>query len=119
RCLLSDGAPVVQILLRDVTRRREAERARAELEQQMAQVRRLEAVGRLASGVAHDFNNVLTVILTTASLALREGPLTRQQREDLEAIYDAADRASALTRQLLAFSREQPAAAGPLSVSQV
>lgn len=119
RCLLSDGAPVVQILLRDITRRREAERARAELEQHLAQVRRLEAVGRLASGVAHDFNNVLTVILTTASLALREGPLTGQQREDLEAIYDAADRASSLTRQLLAFSRDQPAPAGVLSVSQV
>ncbi len=77
------------------------------LEQQMRQVQKLEAVGRLAGGMAHDFNNVLVVIKLSTELMLRqitpESPLSKP----LLQVANAADRAAALTRQMLAFGRQQ------------
>jgi PAS domain S-box-containing protein len=92
---------------RDVTERREAEEALRRSEQQLLQVQKMEAVGRLAGGVAHDFNNLLTAIRGNAELLLADLPPDSQSREDVEEIRRAADRAAALTRQLLAFSRRQ------------
>src|SRR5690349_2212323 len=67
----------------------------------------MEAIGRLAGGVAHDFNNLLTVILSYSDLLLEDLPAEREEREDIEEIRKAAVAASSLTRQLLAFSRQQ------------
>ncbi|HET8732344.1 MAG TPA: PAS domain S-box protein, partial [Anaeromyxobacteraceae bacterium] len=92
----------------DATERREAEAARARLQEQLAQSQKLEVVGRLAGGVAHDFNNLLTVILTCGiglQEDLREGrPGDPEQAADVVA---AAQRAADLTRQLLAFARRE------------
>jgi two-component system cell cycle sensor histidine kinase/response regulator CckA len=102
--------PAVQGIVvnsRDVTERREAEEALRRSEQQLLQVQKMEAVGRLAGGVAHDFNNLLTAIRGNAELLLADLPADSQSREDVEEIRRAADRAAALTRQLLAFSRRQ------------
>jgi signal transduction histidine kinase len=79
---------------------------RAALEEQLREAQKMEAVGRLAGGVAHDFNNVLTVVSGHAEL-LREEVAGRQGQEDITVILDAVRRASDLTRQLLAFSRLQ------------
>jgi PAS domain S-box-containing protein len=84
----------------DVTERRE-------LEADLAQSRKLEAVGRLAGGIAHDFNNVLTAILGNAELAAHTVPLDSPAGESLDIIRQAGERASNLTRQLLAFARRQ------------
>ncbi|MGM0576729.1 MAG: ATP-binding protein [Myxococcota bacterium] len=81
---------------------------RRSLEQELRHAQRMEAVGRLAGGVAHDFNNVLTVLLSHAQLALEETREGDPVREDLQEMLEAARRGAALTRQLLAFSRKQP-----------
>ncbi|MFH1462941.1 MAG: ATP-binding protein [Pseudomonadota bacterium] len=75
--------------------------------EQLARAQRLEAVGRLAGGVAHDFNNLLTVILSSADFALENKALPPAVQGEVEAILEAGQRAAALTRQLLAFSRRQ------------
>ena len=84
--------------------------ARRELEHSLAQAQKLEAIGQLAGGIAHDFNNLLTVILSTSGFLTEELPLGHPSRADAEEIGEAARRAAALTRQLLAFSRRQPLA---------
>ena len=80
---------------------------RKRLEQQFLQAQKLEAVGRLAGGVAHDFNNCLTVILGYCALVLERAGADHPLRESLEMIHDAGERAAAVTRQLLSFSRKQ------------
>ena len=96
--------PVLQAIVRDVTERIEAESTRQRLEEQLRHASRMEAVGRLAGGVAHDFNNILTVILGTTELALHRVPEGDRRRRDLEEIRRSAQRAAGLTSQLLSFS---------------
>lgn len=94
-------------VIEDISARKQAEAERERLEAQVIATQKMEAIGLLAGGVAHDFNNVLAVILSCADLAADEVPEGHRVREDLEQIRSAAERAAALTRQLLAFSRRQ------------
>ena len=80
---------------------------RKQLEQQLLLSQRMEAVGRPAGGVANDFNNLLTVIIGFSQLLLVDFPAGSSQRELLEKISRASEQAATLTRQLLAFSRQQ------------
>src|SRR5947207_9271099 len=87
------------------------------LEQQRLPSQKMEAIGQLAGGIAHDFNNLLTVITGRSSLALELQTLDRETRHDLELITRTAERAAALTRQLLAFSRKQVLQPRPVDLS--
>jgi PAS domain S-box-containing protein len=96
----SDSHPVMEGIIVDITERKA-------LENQLQQSRRMEAVGRLAGGIAHDFNNLLTIIKGYAELALQRSGTSPEIRADVLQVENAAERASALVRQLLAFSRKQ------------
>jgi signal transduction histidine kinase len=102
------GEVVGAILLhQDVSEQRKGEEALRQSEAQLRHAQKMEAVGQLAGGIAHDFNNLLTGILSYADLVLGELRPGDPVRADLEQIRHAAQRAAALTRQLLAFSRRQ------------
>jgi two-component system, cell cycle sensor histidine kinase and response regulator CckA len=92
---------------REISERKNAETERSKLQEQLQQAMKMEAVGRLAGGVAHDFNNVLTIILGFVELAGTTIELSDTLKRYLDGIAKAADSAASLTRQLLAFSRRQ------------
>jgi PAS domain S-box-containing protein len=91
----------------DLTSLKQTEAQRELLQSQLVQAQKMESIGRLAGGVAHDFNNMLTVILGQAELALRKIPPDQNLHADIEQIRHAAQRSAGLTRQLLAFARKQ------------
>jgi PAS domain S-box-containing protein len=94
------GRPCLLSLMHDISERKR-------LEDQLRQAQKMEAIGRLAGGVAHDFNNLLSVIIGYCDLLFRTLPADAAERSEIAEIRDAADAASGLTRQLLAFSRRQ------------
>lgn len=103
-----DGTIVLyEGVLEDITARVEAERRLRASEAELRQALKMEAVGQLAGGVAHDFNNLLTVILSYSAMLLDRIDQADPNRQDVQEISAAADRAAGLTRQLLAFSRQQ------------
>jgi len=108
RLVFHDGVVVgVQGIARDITERMRLETALHESEEQLRQSQKLEAIGQLAGGVAHDFNNLLTAINGYSALALRRLGEDHPISSYLEEISKAGDRATNLTRQLLAFGRKQ------------
>ena len=106
------GVPCVVALVHDIT-------GLKQLEQQLHQAQKMEAVGRLAGGIAHDFNNMLTVITSYGDLLLGDLPNGDRRRGDIEEILKAARGAATLTRQLLAFSRQEVIQPRPISVNAI
>jgi signal transduction histidine kinase/ActR/RegA family two-component response regulator len=106
----ASGAPVRLLLsLRDVTTERQ-------LEDQLVHAQRMEAIGRLAGGVAHDFNNLLMVVLSSAELVAQKLGTGSPVAEELVMLREAGERASVLTRDLLAFSRRESGRPSAISV---
>lgn len=107
------GQDMVVEIIRDIRDRLQEQRARNDLELQLRQSQKLEALGRLAGGVAHDFNNLLSVILNYANFVSKSLEQMRSTEpipavlDDVEQILRAANSATSLTRQLLAFSRRE------------
>lgn len=111
-----DGEPKGKaVIVRDVTERNRAQKALLESESQLRHAQKMEAVGELAGGVAHDFNNILQAILGYSDLARSHDGLS----PELDEIVKAAERASLLTRQLLAFSRRQVIEPAILDLNEV
>jgi len=119
--ILDEGGRVTRVVehLRDVTAERRALAERDRMREQLLHAQKLEAIGRLAGGVAHDFNNLLTAIGGFADLLQAELPVGSPARQDAWEIRRAAERAGELTRQLLAFSRQQVIAPRSLDLNAV
>ncbi len=94
-------------VVRDITDRRKAEEEQRTLQAELLQIQKMDSIGRLAGAIAHDFNNILSAIIGFSALALRKVPGDGPVAEDLRIINESGERAAALTRQLLAFSRKQ------------
>jgi PAS domain S-box-containing protein len=91
----------------DITELKRAEVEKQKLKEQLLQSQKLEAIGNLAGGVAHDFNNMLGAIMGYAEMTLEEMPADHRFRSNLSQIMEAAERSTGLTRQLLTFARKQ------------
>jgi PAS domain S-box-containing protein len=114
-----DGKRRVQLVVRDMTFRAEAELARDRLEAELREARRLQGLGRLAGSIAHDFRNLLTPIFVNAGILKDCGVLRPEEREVVKDIDFAAQRANALTLQLLAFARRQDLELRAVDLNQV
>jgi len=101
------GETVLQATIRDITERKRAEEERERLQAQLLQAQKMESVGRLAGGVAHDFNNMLGVIVGNAELAMLEVTPDHPVSTNLQQIFKTAQRSAGLVRQLLGFARKQ------------
>jgi two-component system, cell cycle sensor histidine kinase and response regulator CckA len=103
----SQGQRCFSGIIRDISDRKAAENDARQQEERLRQAARMEGIGALAGGIAHDFNNVLTAIFGCTDMLLEDIPIDSPLRENVMVIRDAADRAAAMTRQLLAFGRRQ------------
>ena len=106
-----DGERQLLVLLRDITDEKQ-------LAEQLARSQKIEAIGRLAGGVAHDFNNILAVIMSFAEFVREALPVNDPSLDDLAEIQKAADRAAGLTKQLLVFSQHMPTQKVALNLSE-
>lgn len=114
----ADGAPSCRIVISDIGERKKAEEEKALLEVQLKKEQRMESVGRLAGGVAHDFNNMLGVILGYTDMALSQLEPGQTHYNDFQQIRKAAERSADITRQLLAFASKQIVAPQILDLNQ-
>ncbi|WP_026841869.1 ATP-binding protein [Citrifermentans bremense] len=122
------GAPIIDsaarlagmvLVIRDLTEKAKMEAEKTGLAEQLLQSQKMEAVGKLAGGVAHDFNNMLGVIIGNAELAMMGVEPSGKLHERLQGILYAANRSAEITRQLLAFSRQQHAKPKVLDLNEV
>jgi PAS domain S-box-containing protein len=104
----TEGREFCCIFARDITERQLAEEEKEKLQMQLVQAQKMESIGRLAGGVAHDFNNMLSAILGHAEMAIMRCRPEEEIYTDLEAIHQSGQRSAELVRQLLAFARKQP-----------
>jgi len=112
------GKPVILAVVRDISERRNVEKERAQIEARYRQAQKVEAIGRLAGGVAHDLNNILSPIIGFGELIINDiGPEDRN-RESVEQIVRAGYRARDLVRQLLAFGRKQTFELQPIDLNR-
>ncbi len=106
----------LQGALQDITDQKEAEEARAILESQLRESQKMEAIGKLAGGVAHDFNNILAAIMSNAELAIHSLDSPVMTLYCLREICKASERARDLVRQILSFSRPHATTCGLISL---
>ena len=118
--LIKESAELHRIntsLEHEITERQRAEEAEKRLQSQLLEVQKMESIGRLAGGIAHDYNNMLSVILGNAEMMLADETFEYPKRGIVEEIIAAGNRSADLTRQLLAFARKQAAQPVPLDLN--
>jgi PAS domain S-box-containing protein len=103
-----DGEPTIYVTWHDISARKKVEAARLSLETQLRESQKMEAIGTLAGGIAHDINNIIATILGNVELARQDAGANRRTLESLDEIRKAGRRASDVVQQILSFSRRQP-----------
>ncbi|MFZ1986549.1 MAG: response regulator [Desulfatitalea sp.] len=116
--MLPGPEELIAAFILDITERKQAEQEKVKLEAQLQQAQKMESIGRLAGGVAHDFNNMLEIILGHAEMVLENLDPAQPIFADLTEIRKAANRSADLTRQLLAFARKQTVAPKVLDLNE-
>lgn len=119
RSLLHQGRPARVSIIRDITERKRAEVEQQALAERVRQAQKLESLGVLAGGVAHDFNNILTVIMNATKLAQRSNDLGPTAAEHLDVISGVAARAAELCRQMLAYAGKGSLTRAAVDLSEV
>ena len=114
-----DGQSAVLNLVMDISDRKKAEAARSKIEAQLRQAQKMEALGALAGGIAHDFNNILGAVMAYSELAQLQAGGNRNLHDNLDEVLKASQRAAALVKQILAFSRQQEMERYPISLEPV
>lgn len=114
----SEGSPLCRLIIHDIQSRKDAEVEKEKLEIRLREAEKLEALGRLAGGVAHDFNNMLSVIIGSAEMIRGELKDNDPLCIDLQSIMEAAERSVATTRQLMGFARQQTMTTRVLDLNQ-
>jgi PAS domain S-box-containing protein len=109
---------VLVIFIRDITAQKQTEKEKELLQNQLVQAQKMESIGRLAGGVAHDFNNMLGAILGFAEIALWHEGLAEDVKNALEEIRKAAHKSTEITKQMLAFARKQTISPKPLDLNE-
>ncbi len=113
------GEPLILSAARDITERKQAEEEKSRLEAQLYQAQKMESIGQLSGGVAHDFNNILSAIVGYAHLTLMALNIDDPLNENIKEILSAANKASTLTQSLLAFSRKQVMDPKPVDLNDI
>ncbi len=116
---LSDGRRLVISMALDMTDFKRSEEKRIQLEEELTRSQRLDSIGRLAAGIAHDYNNLLTVILGNTELLLDGKKVGNPDFESLQQIQNTVEKATGLTRQLLAFGRRQVMEIKPVDLNRL
>lgn len=117
--IVYDGEPAICVALRDITEMKQAEAGRASLEAQLREAQKMEAIGTLAGGIAHEFSNIVATVLGNARLARADAGLNPLAVESLEEIAKAGERGRELVQQILSFSRRQPVERKPIALAPV
>ncbi len=115
-----DGTPISLIgTVQDITERKQAEKKRSQLEEQLRQAQKMESIGTLAGGIAHDFNNILGIIIGNTELSINDVPERDPVRYNLEEIHKASLRARDMVRQILRFSRQDNQEVRPIQIRPI
>ncbi len=115
---ISEEGPCFSLVVRDITARLAAEQEQARLEHQLRHMQKLESLGTLAGGTAHEFNNMLVPMIGLTEIVLEDLPENSPERENLQMVLDAGMRARELVKKILAFSREQPRETNALDIRE-
>ena len=114
-----DRASLAQCNIRDVTERKQEEKEKQTLREQLRHSQKMEAVGTLAGGIAHDFNNILNVIIGYGTMVMDKLEDGSPLKENANEVLIAAERAATLTKRLLLFSRKRPVTVSPVDINEV
>ncbi|TAN39325.1 MAG: DUF3365 domain-containing protein, partial [Nitrospirae bacterium] len=117
--LAGEGRKKALVIVEDITERRHAAEEQKKLQGQLLQAQKIESIGRLAGGVAHDFNNILSAIIGYSELALLKLSEESPAWEEIGQVKAAGERAASLTHQLLAFSRKQVLEMKPVNINDI